>query len=422
MLGALSGPLYLIKQQIVHLELITNASNERLRKIISAKGIGPIPIVLHKLMSEPAEVPEVMEFPLFFDPTGPMTEINYMRDVRHGDWDIGKLEPALYLYQPDVEPSPEGGHVKVETPQRKKPGRSEFFEVKKSQQLKPEDQPWILVTKDKRTWRGTRDTLSNCAAMYHGEDGAFHISLIDESIRMFEEHHSKDIRDADTAIQKMDDDRRMQNTKRPRFLHDLVQESMKQRNERRKRIKEELLDEGSDPEAGGDEGSEKEGEIDFPEKEEFDDDEGIEGAPDEDMDDIFEWSDLDDEDDFLSDDEEEDADRDAGKRKKRQTVSQVIVEAKPGDEPPMTAEERNKKIVTDILGKEEVKEAEFRRYVMDIGMVTFADLKKKFKPKLETLAQKEAFQNLIRKLLIKEQKGNIQYLRLRRATAGRSKP
>jgi hypothetical protein len=359
-------------------------------------------------------VSHVQEFPLFFDPTAPLTDINYMRDVRKDEWNIAKLQAPLYLYQPEVEPTPDGGRVTIELPQRKKPPRSEFIEVKKSQTLDPKEQPWSLVTKDGRVFRGTRDTLTNSAILYQTDDG-FHIQLIDHSLRFFEEHLSKDITDADKAIQRMDEEERRK--KRPSFLMEAVAQEEKLREARARRIKEMHLDEGSDADDGYDEeGSEKEGEIDFNGKEEFEDDEGVDGEPIDDLADLFEWSDKDDDLNNISDDEEEEGEEGEGKRKKKQTVSAVVVNDQPGTEAPMTAEEKNQQIVTTIFGEEEVKEAELRRYMMDVGMCTIPDLRKKFKSKLKTLQQREAFQNLVRRLLVKEQRANTAYVKLKRPT------
>jgi hypothetical protein len=148
----------------------------------------------------------VEEFPLFFDPSSKMFDVNYVRDVRRPEWRIDSLPQPLHLYQPDVQPTPDGGRVKIQPSKRKRPIRGEFVEVRKPPD--PEQESWLLAARDERTYRGTPDTLTNFGVLFQTA-GGYRLQLIDHSIRMFEEKAAKDaVAATDVAIQRMKQQKR----------------------------------------------------------------------------------------------------------------------------------------------------------------------------------------------------------------------
>ena len=149
-------------------------------------------------MSEDAtgKPPEYREFSLFFEPPNSMMDVNYMRDVRKDVWDISKLELPIYFYQPDVEPSPEGGRVKVVQPEQKKRKKRVLVQADRDD-AKPEQQPWVLCSKDGKKYVATPDTLTDRAVMYQ-QDRGFTLQFVSNSLRVTEEHRSG-IQDVDAA-------------------------------------------------------------------------------------------------------------------------------------------------------------------------------------------------------------------------------
>jgi hypothetical protein len=179
----------------------------------------------------------VEKFPLFFDPSSKTFDVNYMRDVRRPEWRIGSLQQPLHLYQPDVQPTPEGGRVKIEPSKRKRTIRGEFVEVRKPPD--PEQELWVLVSRDERTYRGTPDTLTNFAVLYQAA-GGYHLQLVDHSIRMFEEKATRDaIAATDIAIQRMKQQKRHEMERLQRAVPFVVRDADEEIARRRAEAKEE---------------------------------------------------------------------------------------------------------------------------------------------------------------------------------------
>ena len=330
-------------------------------------------------MSEDAtgKPPEYREFSLFFEPPNSKMDVNYMRDVRKDVWDISKLELPIYFYQPDVEPSPEGGRVKVVQPEQKKRKKRVLVQADRDD-AKPEQQPWVLCSKDGKKYVATPDTLTDRAVMYQ-QDRGFTLQFVSNSLRVTEEHRSG-IQDVDAARSRQrKEEEELESQRRSigvdKMINKAIEEEIARRKEEAKRVKMEL-DAGSDQEQGdksGDDGGVNGVDVetdDGVDKEENSDSEPIDLS--------LSSSDGEVSDDYSSEEEEKKED--------------------PGKKTPKNSGETAESVIKRIY-EDQVKEEELLYYMREMGLVSEQELIKKFRDRLKTHTQKEAFKKLFKRRL-----------------------
>lgn len=343
---------------------------------------------------------QVVEFDLWFDPTPPKTDINYMRDVRRNEWKIADLKPPVYLYQPDVEPTPEGGKVKVE-PREYKKKKSQF--VYPDRILNPEEQPWRMLAADGKEYVGNSDTLNNRAFLYETEGGSWTMQLMDKSYRFVEERRQQ--ADLETAIQQLDS--KMKATEaRKKVLHvdAKLAESTAQKEKERK-LKQERVQQKIDA-GSGDEGDEAgdRGSDDSQGDVEIDAQSDEEVAISDNLDDLFD--DLSDDPNGLidSDEEEENVEK---KENDERPVRPLTTE-------PVNKVELNGMIVERVLGPQTIKEEDLVSFMMEVVLCEKPVLIKKFRDKLVTAEQKEAFKVLVKEKLCAEKNNGVIFFKLKK--------
>ncbi|OHS96179.1 hypothetical protein TRFO_10095 [Tritrichomonas foetus] len=135
----------------------------------------------------------------------------------------------------------------------------------------------------------------------------------------------------------------------------------------------------------------------------FDDDEEID--PETLLDEISEVSDFN-KSDFDDDSEEEE-------KKEKKPKEEITTPTVNENGQVMTAEEINQNVVISILGEEVIKDDEVVRYMRDVGAATAKQLMAKFKPKLKTEAQKQAFKKIVVKRLQSFQLSGVMHYKLR---------
>ncbi|KAH0795987.1 hypothetical protein GPJ56_000055 [Histomonas meleagridis] len=296
--------------------------------------------------------------------------INYMRQ-NISVLDISSLKAPLYLYQPDVQPTPEGGIVKEPEPNLRKT-KDKFLIVNKDFAKSPDEQSWYLYTSDNRVFKGTPDTFKG--AIITRDEQGFHLSFIDNSIKFSPELNldAKKGLDIDTIQNNQRRDRehreRMMQSEY-KFLLDPIKKDQEERERNKK-----ALAKGSDSDADV--------------SDEFDDDD--EGLGDL-FDDIPEVSDNENLlDSDLSSDNGEEEEKKENKRK-AEAEERRRLQAGP--------QESNEDIVDSIYGPPVIKEDEVVRFIIEIGPVTKDQLLHKFKSKLKTDKQKIAFKEIVTKRL-----------------------
>ena len=328
-------------------------------------------------MSEDAtgKPPEYREFSLFFEPPNPKMDVNYMRDVLKDEWDISKLELPIYFYQPDVEPSPEGGRVKTVRWQDDRPKKRALHTV--TLEESPEQQPWVLFTRDGRKYVATPDTLNDRAVLYQ-QDRGFTVQLVSGSLRVAEERRGT-IQDVDAAAsRKRKEDEEIESQRRKigssQLVNEIVQEARERKVREAERVKMEL-DAGSDQ----DDGAKKSGDDSGVHGVDIETDDGVDKEDDSEPESIdISLSSANSEGSDEYDDEEEEKKEEPVKKPVRNTGE--------------TAESVLKKIYED-----QVKEEELLCYLREMGLVTERDLIAKFRDRLKTPTQKEAFKKLFKR-------------------------
>lgn len=364
--------------------------------------------------------------PLFLRPHQDKEDINYMRHTLK-EWNFEKLKAPIYFYQPTVKPNSKGGTVKdTYTGQRK---NKEFYEVRKEYIKRPEAENWMMYTSDGVIYKGSPDTLSSMAVIFPGSD-QFIIQIANNSIRIKDGKDLDPNLDIDTVEKRRKQEaeaksRALKNNFR--FIYDAME---KKENERLKRAKELRATGDEDIAMGGSDDNEDKDEDDFNQDENVadvddarsDDDEDVP----EDIENIFtekpeelnEIQGSSDEEESQSSYDEDSEGEDGHKKKKKkkkgqQQTPEKAESAGQGENPDQAKPQSTEKIVDDILGPKVLKEDELVRYMMDVGLVTLKQIYQKFKDRLVTPEQKEAFKKLVVKKLQQTVDNGIKYVKLK---------
>jgi hypothetical protein len=339
---------------------------------------------------------ETEQFPLFLDVLPATFNVNYMRNVRSASWDIPSLPTPIYLFQPDVEPGPEGGRVKTQPPARKPPQKGEFVEAVKPRD--PSQAHWIFAAADGRIFKGTPDTLSNYAILRRKDD-AFHLQLVDHSIRFFEDRPSTGAKDGEAAIRKMKEQQRLQ-AKRIQAVVPSYAESVRQDAIDRHARAEEALE--LDHETRVDHSDvESDGAPDIDGQAQSD--EGVDPAGAAESDAIEEVSDVD-VSLFWPEEEGEGEEEDEEKEKpKRPKLVDTVAGAAP----------TNQAIVQQVFGPEVVAWEELFKFMREVGLCTGKDLKRRFCDRIKVPERLEAFKRLCVECLVPAVHDGRRYFKLK---------
>ena len=324
--------------------------------------------------------PKVERFPLFFNPSVPYININYMHQNINA-WDISKLEQPLNLYQPDVCPTPEGGYVRdPDVRQRKTKGN--FVIVNKEYIKTPEEQSWYMYTNDKKVFKGTPFEFKG-AVISHNDHG-FYLSFCDNAIKFAPELNvdAKNGNDLDKIQKKMKREKESAKVKNSSLVNYKV---VKELQEREYNQKQNLK------------GSDSDADID----DDFDDDDELLG--DDLLDEIPELSDGID----LAEESESSVGEEEDKKDKKEKRKEAL-EAQKG-----TIQQTEEEIINEAIGKPVIKEDDIVRFFKDMGMVQSRDLISRFKSMLETDKQKAAFKEILKRRVRQVKRGGITYLQMK---------
>jgi hypothetical protein len=330
----------------------------------------------------------VEEFPLFLDPSTPNVSLNYLLDPNKPVWNIATLARPLYLYQPTIELTPTGPHVKTDLSTRKARSHLALAPVRKYPSDDPTHQPWLLVARDGIRFNGTSDGLTRSAILQQCDAG-FTLQMVDRSVRASQDRHSSDIPDAEAAAKLQRDRELAQEAILAKRIPNFEAVRRKERAAReaaaaeaQASIEESAYYKGakgsSDDDADDDIGADLDVDADAGQD---DDDNAVDEI---DLDDLFELSDI--EPDVSDSDEEEEADED-GKKKKKSTDA-------PAEK--IVTNEAIEAIVREVVGPEMIKREELIRYVLGEGFVKSGQLTQRFKGKIEKPEQREHFKQLVR--------------------------
>lgn len=329
----------------------------------------------------------VEEFDLIFDPTPDNTDIAYMRDQYNPEWKIGEMAKPVYLYQPDVEPTPDGGRVKLPARREHKRDKRQFIPAEKK--LDPEEQQWKLISNDGTQYTGRPDTLDNFAVMMFEGQGVISMKLVNRSYRFFKEPPRRFEEPEDAEMAAKDEAMKMKH-RRGQLQVDKLLTAREENIVRLRVLEQERVDMR----------------VDLPSDRGSEDDRDPHGSGDSDVDFTYvrdsdeeiAFSDLDlfDElSDAVDDSSDDGAEEEIKENEEEKKPAPVVV---PIDESQTTAE-HNEKIVEAVMGPRCVKEEELIAFVADLGIVTLADIRVRFKSQLRTKEQIEAMKDLIRKTM-----------------------
>ena len=350
------------------------------------------------------EESRIERIPLFFTPSVPNLNINYMRQ-NFDAWDISKFEQPLKLYQPEVYPTPEGGFVINQEPQRiyeeenqdnkdkkekknrknrknrknkgEKKDKSKFDIVYNEYIKAADDQSWYMYTDDKKVFKGTPFEFKG-AVISHNKQG-FYLSFCDNAIKFAPELNidAKNGYDLDKIQNemKLKKERAEAMAKKSYFTSYIVAKELEERE-----CNQEQSLKGSDSDA------------DF--ENEFDDDDEMAGN------DLFDEIPSDGV-DFTKehyDDEEVEEEEEEEKEEEESNEAQ-----KDTDE-----------IINEAIGEPVIiKEDDIVRFFKDMGMVQSRDLISRFKSMLKTDEQKAAFKEILKRRVAFQIINGVKYLKLK---------
>ena len=128
----------------------------------------------------------VQEIPIVLIPKKTeYTDNEYMIDYSTAErWSLDELQKfgPIYLYQPNVEPSPEGGQVKTEKDIKKK---KETYYTTQRQYHTVEQQPFLLVSNDNRKFNCENISCSDFAFFIDCKD-YYEMHLVDSAFQLSE--------------------------------------------------------------------------------------------------------------------------------------------------------------------------------------------------------------------------------------------
>lgn len=340
-----------------------------------------------------------INLPLYYIPHEANEDVNYMRHSRE-DWDISQLQGSIYFYQPRVKPDANGGTVILTETEKNSISRylkKEFVDVR-SDALKaffnrlPDTENWSMssdhlgmsIPFDKTgPFKGTVDSLSNTNySVIIPTKECFEISLINQSIRLTDDRPPETNLTVDEliALKKREENERLRMIQKH---FSTIYEHLMEQEEYRKHLASTISEDGGEDmifsdtdEEQTEQGNEKECDvIDVKSDDEADVvvDNEIEIL--EDVDDLESSADSD------SEEDKSDLEEPSKTRAKSPEIK------------------FNKEMVNQIMGLPKVKECEVIEFMQNTGMVTGQHLMMQFGPKLVTNEQKQAFKEVICRLL-----------------------
>jgi hypothetical protein len=147
-----------------------------------------------------------------------------------------------------------------------------------------------------------------------------------------------------------------------------------------------------------------------------DSDEGAVAGVGEEFDEFDEISDIHSSDVQTDDDEEEEEGdenkEEKGKKARLAAATAAAAAAAGAEEPPKLMDTQD--IVRQVLGPEIIKPEEVRRFMLDVGMITPENFKKKFRDRIRDRAQREALSRIMQEQLVQVDKNGTKYYQLRK--------
>ena len=354
----------------------------------------------------------VETYPLFIE-VDKDHKLNYFHNIRKLDWDFGKEKEPIYLWQPNVEPGPNGGKV-IEEPTTQRKSKKDFEVQSKRPNPIPNQQDWRLATGNGTTYTLQCDeSQKRDYVILTPKSRKFEIYLVGDDFNA-----TKDIPERDADICEHEMEKKISDSLRRRkdISSEYVKELEREANERKESVKNQIstgiirINEREDDFEDCIDDEMKDYARD--EKEDNDIDADLERSDDDVMDDEQEDDEMIDQQElnamlekgFLDselDEEEEDK-----PEKEKKNVP------KP-DLPTTEAVKTISEIVEDVAGPRFIKEEEFVRFFLDNGQVLPRDLQKRFHDLIKTDKQKEVFKKLIIKNCKKILRNGIPYFQLR---------
>ncbi|EAY00713.1 hypothetical protein TVAG_085470 [Trichomonas vaginalis G3] len=357
-------------------------------------------------------------FPLYFE-YDPAHKLNYFKNTSQPQWMLNQEKQPIYLWQPTVDPGPNGGTVHNEQMYVRK-RRTDFKAASRRPDPIPNQEPWALTTGDGTKYTLTCDESQRTHfAVITPEKGRYVLNLLSDSFVI-----TKDVKeqDADECERLAEDKLKASYDNRKAFNKKYVKLLEEEAKARKENFIQSLRDENDDEEFEdvddqslqniGDKDVVKEikkrgrqraedddidAEVDF----HVDDEEFLQDDVVEDVEEVLGKLS---ESDFETDSEEDGEEEDKKDKKKKQTPAVT----KP------VAEEDIKKIAIEVTGEKPIKEEELVRYFMDVGRATLNDINSRFKNQyLQTEHQRHAFMQLLKKNCKKITKDKIIYFSLK---------
>ena len=314
----------------------------------------------------------VQEIPIIFIPKKTEhTDNEYMIDQSTVErWNIDELKKfgPIYLYQPDVEPSPEGGQVKAEKYQSEK--KKAYIATRRQYQAKVEQQPFVLVSNDNREFQAESISNSDFAFFVDCKDH-YEMHLVDSTFSISEQHkvneRTLDAVENEAKIRKKRRDERMK-----AFTPERIETLKLQKKERK--IEAELESNQANSfgvKTNDDEDDDGLVDVDV----ERSDDSGPESdftpepvsSPSDDSSDSLE---------FFEEEEEEPKEKEANE--------------------PMADENMTTEEIVDVILPDMIKKEEIINFFQDVGLVRYSQIQNRFKAKLKCEAQQKHFKKLLK--------------------------
>lgn len=325
-------------------------------------------------MTQPRDIPIYL-----IPPDSPDTDLAHFVSKNDDKWSIEELAKfgPMYFYQDNVEPTPEGGHVKTQKFQSKR--KQNFISVDKDFKETIEEQSFTLKTNDDHIFTSLPMKKSSDAILIDCGDH-YELHLIDIYHEIKQEQ--RDI----LLKQKSYEDVKKENSERNRAREKFLKERMPQYREkllekdkqREQEMKEEAKNDrhfnirANSDNSSEDETDSYEADIEEEDKEEISDD----------------LLDLEME-EPISFDEEEAEEEDEPQQ------SQKVKKSKVNNDEPL----QNDNDIIDRIAPLMVQEKDIFMLFQNSGSVYLSTLYQTFKEKLKTAEQKNKFRNLLKKMI-----------------------
>lgn len=362
-------------------------------------------------MTDPSIQPT--QLPLFYLPHGEMEEINYMRHITRPEWILNNLKDPVYFYQPTVTPDRSGGTVYDPIREYRNKKNQEFIDVRREYLKNPSQEPWKMYSSDGQVFKGLPDTL-NSTAVIIPDSSQMTIQLIDNSLRVTDDKYDGESSDSKVLYDMHQKELRHQQALIEKAIPTTIESIKRQEQLKAERAREISRTGGEDAISYDDNEVQHEDHFneddqgaDVPNDQSDDDDSGREfiDTTVDDVDELLEIMNQEISDPSDSDESEEEKPKQTSKEKSNQESASTAQ----APSAPISTEE----IVKEVFGPEIIKEDELRGFLAEQGFVTQRDLLRKFKKRLETIEQRNAFVTLLNKKAVKYTDSGIVYFKLK---------